>query len=51
MDFHLNIGITRFIIYDNSKINDKKSYKSVEKTKFKMFLKIGKNSVLIEWTT
>ena len=28
--FYLNIGIDRFIIYDNSDFNDNKSYKSVE---------------------
>ena len=32
IQFHLNIGVTRFIIYDNSKINDRKSYKSIEKS-------------------
>lgn len=32
IEFHLNIGVSRFIIYDNSKIDDNKSYKSVEKT-------------------
>lgn len=30
--FHTNIGISRFIIYDNSKMDDKKSYKSQEKS-------------------
>ena len=30
--FHKNIGVDRFIIYDNSGINDNKSYKSIEKT-------------------
>ena len=29
--FHHNIGVDRFIIYDNSGINDNKSYKSIEK--------------------
>jgi hypothetical protein len=32
IDFHLNLGITRFIIYDNSETPDKKSTQSVEKT-------------------
>ena len=32
IDFHLNIGITRFIIYDNSETPDKTSTQSVEKT-------------------
>ena len=52
--FHLNIGITRFIVYDNSKINDHKSYKSVEtSSNLKKVLSdfIEKGIVLlIEWT-
>lgn len=32
IQFHLRIGINRFIIYDNSEIDDKKSYKSIEET-------------------
>jgi len=54
IQFHLNIGVTRFIIYDNSKINDHKSYKSVEKNSdLKKVLSdfIEKGIVLlIEWT-
>ena len=30
--FHTNIGINRFIIYDNAGIDDKNSYHSIEKT-------------------
>jgi len=52
--FHLNIGVTRFIIYDNSKINDHKSYTSVEKSSnlkkiLSDFVEKG-IVVLIEWT-
>ena len=54
IQFHLNIGITRFIIYDNSKVNDHKSYKSVEKSSnLKKVLSdfIEKEIVLlIEWS-
>jgi hypothetical protein len=54
IQFHLNIGVTRFIIYDNSKINDHLSYKSVEKkSDLKNLLSdfIEKGIVLlIEWT-
>jgi len=32
INFHLNIGITRFIIYDNADNNDGLSYQSIEKT-------------------
>jgi len=33
INFHLNLGVTRFIIYDNSKVLDERlSYKSIEKT-------------------
>ena len=33
INFHLNLGVTRFIIYDNSKVvNESLSYKSIEKT-------------------
>lgn len=54
IQFHLNIGVTRFIIYDNSKINDHKSYKSVEKSSdlekvLNDFIEKG-IVVLIEWT-
>ena len=38
INFYLNIGVTRFIIYDNSKINDSKSFKS--------FKSVEKNSDL-----
>ena len=52
--YHSNIGVKRFIIYDNSKINDNKSYKSVEKSSnLKKVLKdlIKKRKVvLIEWS-
>lgn len=54
INFHLNIGITRFIIYDNSKINDNLSYKSIEETSnLKKVLSdfIEKKIViLIEWS-
>ena len=54
IQFHLNIGVTRFIIYDNSKINDYKSYKSVEKSSdlkkvLSDFIEKG-IVVLIEWS-
>ena len=53
IQFHLNIGVTRFIIYDNSKINDRKSYKSIEKSSnlkrvLSDFIKKG-IVVLIDW--
>jgi hypothetical protein len=53
IQFHLNIGVTRFIIYDNSKINDYKSYKSIEKSSnlkkvLSDFIEKG-IVVLIEW--
>jgi len=32
IDFHVGIGISRFIIYDNMESNDGKSYCSIEKT-------------------
>ena len=51
--FHNRLGISRFIIYDNSSVDDKKSYKSVEKTSdlktvLKDFIDDGK-VVLINW--
>lgn len=54
INFHKNIGVTRFIIYDNSKINDHRSYKSVEissdlKKVLSDFIEKG-IVVLIEWT-
>tara|TARA_Y100000389_G_C17446782_1_gene512114 strand:- start:1375 stop:2373 length:999 start_codon:yes stop_codon:yes gene_type:complete len=54
IQFHLNIGVTRFIIYDNSKINDHLSYKSVEKNSdlnnlLSDFIEKG-IVLLIEWT-
>ena len=54
IEFHLNIGVTRFIIYDNSKINDHESYKSDEKnSNLKSvlcdFIENG-TVVLIEWS-
>ena len=53
IEFHLNIGVSRFIIYDNSKINDYKSYKSIEKSSnlkkvLSDFIEKG-IVVLIEW--
>jgi hypothetical protein len=54
IEFHLNIGISRFIIYDNSKVDDELSYKSVEKNSdLKKVLSdfIEKGIVLlIEWS-
>ncbi len=54
IEFHFNIGVSRFIIYDNSKINDNKSYKSIEKSSnLKKILSdfIEKGIVLlIEWS-
>ena len=51
--FYLNIGIDRFIIYDNSDFNDNKSYKSVEKTSnLKKVLNDyieAKKVILIKW--
>ena len=52
--FHHNIGVDRFIIYDNSDINDNKSYKSIEKTSdlenvLEDFIKNGL-VILIKWT-
>lgn len=54
INFHINIGVKRFIIYDNSKINDSKSYKSVEKSSdlknvLSDFIKKGV-VLLIKWT-
>ena len=52
--FHHNIGVDRFIIYDNSGINDNKSYKSIEKTSdlenvLKDFIYDGL-VILVKWT-
>jgi len=53
INYYLNIGVTRFIIYDNSGINDGLSYCSLEKTSnLSLVLKeyIEKNIVLlIKW--
>ena len=53
IDFHLNIGVTRFIIYDNAGNNDGLSYQSIEKTSnLNLLLKeyIEKKTVfLIKW--
>jgi hypothetical protein len=53
INFHLNIGITRFIIYDNAGSNDGLSYQSVQKnSNLKLLLKeyIDKKIVfLIKW--
>jgi hypothetical protein len=52
--YHLKIGVTRFIVYDNSEIDDGLSYGSVEKTSnLKLLLKdyIEKKIVLlIKWS-
>ena len=54
INFHLNIGIDRIIIYDNSSVNDNLSYCSIEKTSnLKELLKhyINSNNViLINWS-
>lgn len=52
--FHNNIGVSRFIIYDNSKIDDQRSYKSVEKKSnlknvLQDFIKNGL-VILINWS-
>ena len=54
IEYHINIGVSRFIIYDNSKIDDKLSYKSVEKNSdlkkvLSDFIEKG-IVVLIEWS-
>ena len=54
IQFHLNIGVTRFIIYDNCKTNDHISYKSIETTSnlksvLRDFVENG-TVVLIEWS-
>lgn len=54
INFHNNIGINRFIIYDNSDINDNKSYKSMEmksdlQNVLRDFIKSGL-VILIKWS-
>lgn len=51
--FHINIGINRFIIYDNSSVNDQQSYISSEKKadleKTLQDYIIQKKVIIIEW--
>jgi len=53
INFHSNIGIDKFIIYDNAGIDDKKSYHSIEKNSdLKNLLKDyieNKKVILIKW--
>ena len=54
IQFHRNIGIDRFIIYDNSDIDDQQSEKSLEKTSnleiiIEDFIKTGL-VILIKWS-
>ena len=54
INFHSNIGIDKFIIYDNAGIDDKKSYHSIEKNSdLKNLLKDyieNKKVILIKWS-